>query len=75
VQVNIGVSSHERGDLVLCADRLSAITCISMAAGWSTTMSARKATNSAEVCRAAVLPSTSPVLVLSAAYRDSVPWR
>jgi len=29
----------------------------------------------AEVCRAAVLPSTSPVLVLKAAYRDNVPCR
>jgi len=27
------------------------------------------------VWRAAVLPSTSPVLVLKAAYNDSVPWR
>ena len=43
------------------------------AAGWWTTMSMRKATNSADVCRAAVLPSTSPVLVLKAAYSDSVP--
>src|SRR6266576_2930213 len=32
-------------------------------------MSVRNAANSAEVCRAAVLPSTSPVLVLKAAYR------
>src|SRR5262252_423038 len=60
---------------VLCADRLSAITWISWVAGWLTTMSVRKATNSDEVCRAAVLPSTSPVLVLNAAYSDSVPWR
>src|SRR6266849_8744748 len=36
-------------------------------------MSARNATNSADVCRTAVLPSTSPVLVSNAAYRDSVP--
>src|SRR5215831_5985542 len=35
----------------------------------------QKATNSAEVWRAVVLPSTSPVLVLNAAYRDNVPWR
>jgi hypothetical protein len=35
----------------------------------------RNATNSAEVWRAAVLPSTSPVLVLKAAYKESVPWR
>ena len=35
-------------------------------------MSVRNATNSAEVWRAAVLPSTSPVLVLKAAYSDSV---
>jgi hypothetical protein len=33
--------------------------------------SARKATNSAEVWRVAVLPSTSPVLVLIAAYSDN----
>src|SRR5437660_11194653 len=38
-------------------------------------MSARNATNSGEVCRAAVFPSTSPVLVSNAAYRDSVPCR
>ena len=25
--------------------------------------------------RAAVLPSTAPVLVLNAAYKESVPWR
>jgi hypothetical protein len=36
-------------------------------------MSARNATNSAEVCRVAVLPNISPVLVLNAAYNDSVP--
>ena len=35
----------------------------------------QKATNSAEVWRAVVLPSTSPVLVLNAAYTDNVPWR
>jgi hypothetical protein len=35
-----------------------------------TTLSDKKATNSADVCRAAVSPSTSPVLVLNAAYRD-----
>ena len=33
------------------------------------------ATNSADVFRTAVLPSTSPVLVSNAAYRDSVPFR
>src|ERR1700690_602937 len=38
-------------------------------------MSVRNATNSAAVCRAAVLPSTSPVLVSNAAYNDSVPCR
>src|ERR1700745_2377581 len=70
-----GRSRNSVTRLVLCADRLSAITWISLAAGWLTTMSARKATNSAEVCRAAVLPSTSPVLVLNAAYRDNVPCR
>src|SRR4029077_3595923 len=76
VQVDIGCRSKNSVTcLVLCADRLSAITWISLAAGWLTTMSARKATNSAEVCRAAVLPSTSPVLVLNAAYRDNVPCR
>ena len=37
------------------------------AGGWFTTRSVRKATNSADVCRSAVLPSTSPVLVLNAA--------
>lgn len=36
-------------------------------------MSLRKATNAAEVWRVAVLPNTSPVLVLKAAYSDSVP--
>ena len=35
----------------------------------------RKATNSAEVWREAVLPNTSPVWVLKAAYKESVPWR
>src|ERR1700731_3282095 len=35
------------------------------------TRSARKATNSWLVCRAAVLPSTSPLWVLSAAYSES----
>src|SRR6266446_4809597 len=38
-------------------------------------MSVRNATNSAEVCRAAVLPRTSPVLVLKAAYSKTVPFR
>ena len=38
-------------------------------------MSARNATNSADVCRTAVFPSTSPVLVSNAAYKDSVPCR
>jgi hypothetical protein len=28
-----------------------------------------------EVWRVAVLPKTSPVLVLNAAYNESVPWR
>ena len=41
------------------------------ARGWLTTRSVKKASNSAEVCRAAVLPSTTPVLVLKAAYRAS----
>ena len=44
-----------------------------LAGGWFTTRSVRKATNSAEVWRAAVLPNTSPVLVLNAAYRERVP--
>lgn len=34
-----------------------------------------KATNSAGVCRAAVLASITPVLVLKAAYKDNVPSR
>ena len=58
---------------VLCAERLSAITWISRPLGWLTTRSVRNATNSAEVCRCAVLPNTSPVFVLNAAYRDNVP--
>jgi hypothetical protein len=41
---------------------------------FSTTCS-RKATNSSLVWRAAVLPCTFPVLVSSAAYRESVPCR
>src|SRR4051812_11832605 len=49
------------------------MTWISLPRGWLATMSVRKATNSAEVWRAAVLPITSPVLVLKAAYSDSVP--
>ena len=48
----------------LWAERLSAIMWISLPRGWLTTRSVRSATNSAEVCRAAVLPSTSPVFVL-----------
>ena len=51
------------------------MTWISLPLGWLATMSVRNATNSAEVWRAAVLPSTSPVLVLNAAYSDSVPCR
>jgi hypothetical protein len=35
----------------------------------------RKAMNSVLVCWALVLPSTSPVAVLSAASSESVPWR
>ena len=33
------------------------------------------ATNRSEVCRAAVLPITSPVFVLNAAYSASYHWR
>jgi len=47
----------------------------SLPRGWLITMSVRKATNSAEVCSSAVLPMTSPVFVLKAAYRDKVPCR
>jgi hypothetical protein len=43
--------------------------------GWFATMSVRNATNSADVWRVAVFPSTSPVFVLNAAYSESVPWR
>src|SRR3954468_19209984 len=49
------------------------MTWISLPLGWVATMSVKKATNSAEVWRCAVRPSTSPVLVLKAAYSDSVP--
>ena len=42
---------------------------------WWATMSARNATNCAEVWCCAVLPNTSPVLVLKAAYNGSVPCR
>jgi len=75
VQVNLRMSIEKVVDLPrLMAERLSAITWISFPRGWLTTTSARNATNSADVCRAAVLPSTSPVLV-SNAYKDSVPCR
>jgi hypothetical protein len=68
VQVNLRMSSRNSLTCpVLWAERLSAITWISLPRGWLTTMSVRKATNSAEVWRAAVLPNTSPVLVLNAA--------
>ena len=68
VQMNLRVRFQEVFDrLLLWAERLSAITWISLPRGWLITMSVRKATNSAEVCRSAVLPSTSPVLVLKAA--------
>ena len=43
--------------------------------GHRDTTSLRKATNSRLVWRAAVLPWTRPVAVLSAAYEESVPWR
>ena len=43
--------------------------------GWLTTMLVRKATNCSLVWRGTVLPSTSPVAVLSAANRLSVPLR
>jgi len=65
-------SLHLRG---LWAERLSAITWISLLRGWLIMMSVRRATNSAELSRAAVLPSTSPVLVLKATHSDSVPCR
>ena len=39
------------------------------------TTSCKKATNSRLVWRAAVLPWTRPVVVLSAAYKESVPCR
>ena len=41
--------------------------------GWLITMSVRRATNFAEACRSWVLPNTSRVCVLKAAYRDKVP--
>src|SRR5215472_11087319 len=41
--------------------------------GHNDTTSSRKATNSRLVWRAAVFPCTRPVLVFSAAYRESVP--
>ena len=43
--------------------------------GHKDTTSCKKATNSRLVWRAAVLPWTRPVAVLSAAYKESVPWR
>ncbi len=48
---------------VLCSSRKSRTGLLL----WAERLSARNATNSAEVCRAAVLPRTSPVLVLIAA--------
>ena len=44
-----------------------------VALGWLATMSVRNATNSAEVWGVAVLPNTSPVLVLKAAYNGNPP--
>jgi hypothetical protein len=47
-----------------------------LAAGLVATMSLRKAANSAEVCRSAAFPKTSPVLVWNAVYyKESVPCR
>jgi hypothetical protein len=43
--------------------------------GHKDTTSCKKAMNSRLVWRAAVLPWTRPVAVLSAAYKESVPWR
>lgn len=59
--------------LLLCADRLSAVILIVLPRGWLITMPVRNATRSVEVFRSAVLPSTSPGLVLKAAYSDNVP--
>jgi hypothetical protein len=58
----------------LCALTLSQITWIGMPSGWLAATSARKATNWALVCLGAVMPSTSPVAVFSAANRLSVPF-
>lgn len=49
-------------NLVLCAERLSAMTWIVRPAGWVATISCRKATNSALVWRAAVRPRDGSAL-------------
>src|SRR6218665_3355718 len=53
---------------------LSQMTWISCRSHWLATMSVRKATNCSLVWRAAVLPSTWPVAVFSAANKLSVPF-
>src|ERR1700730_9285267 len=60
---------------VLCADRLSRITWISCAQLLLVASRPRKSTNSWEVWRGAVLPSTCPLFTSRAAYHDSVPCR
>jgi len=59
-------------DGVLWAERLSRMTWICCRGGHNDTTSSRKATKSQLVWRAAVFPCTRPVLVSSAAYRESV---
>ena len=59
----------------LVVERLSAITWISFAARLVDHDVCEERDELGGVCRAAVLPSTSPVFVLKAAYKDSVPCR
>lgn len=71
--VNRRLLGQERADLLgLVRREVVGNDTNSLPRGWLATMSLRRDTSSAEVWRAAVLPSTSPVLVLKVAYRDSV---